>query len=218
MRELFALSVDYDPSYHQNYYKQLELVLENGKYPTKKLKAILDVNLVLEDTGKYDYINYIDLSCINKITATIENIKKIDNNFPSRARQKVSCGDLLVSSLGGSIKSIAIVNVGSKNLIASTGFFVIKNVEGLDKNFLMYILRTSIFQTLLERETSGAIMPSISRDNFLNLKIPLPPSAIQERIAEEIQKRKQKTLKLTEEAKGLLEQAKKQVESMILGE
>lgn len=70
---------------------------------------------------------------------------------------------------------------------------------------------------LANRKAIGAVIKHLNIDSFLNLKIPLPPLAIQEKIAEEIQKRKQKALKLTEEAKELLEQAKKQVESMILG-
>ncbi|RDU62293.1 restriction endonuclease subunit S [Helicobacter sp. MIT 14-3879] len=176
------------------------------------------INNILEDTKKYESINYIDLSSINKENGNIENIKSINSDFPSRARQKVHKGDLLVSSLSGSMKAIAIVDSKKENLIASTGFFIIRHTNDLLKNFLMFILRTNLFQELLKRESSGAIMASINQSELLNLKIPLPPLEIQQQIADEITHRRDKAKNLQQEAKEILKSAKKEIEQMILGE
>lgn len=207
----------FDPSYHQKYYQDLEKALQKAKYPLVKLAEKLLINNVLEDIAKYEAINYIDLSSIDKENGIIENIKNINNNFPSRARQKVCKGDLLVSTLSGSMKAIAIVNNSKENLIASTGFFVIRHTNGLLKDFLMFLLRINLFQELLKRESSGAIMASINQNKFLNLKIPLPSLTEQKRIANEIRQRQERAKKLQQEAKEILESAKKQVENMILG-
>lgn len=207
----------FDPSYHQKYYQDLEKALQKAKYPLVKLAEKLLINNVLEDIAKYEAINYIDLSSIDKENGIIENIKNINNNFPSRARQKVCKGDLLVSTLSGSMKAIAIVNNSKENLIASTGFFVIRHTNGLLKDFLMFLLRINLFQELLKRESSGAIMASINQNKFLNLKIPLPSLTEQKRIANEIRQRQERAKKLQQEAKEILESAKKQVESIILG-
>ena len=59
-------------------------------------------------------------------------------------------------------------------------------------------------------------MSAINRDSLLNLKIPLPPLEIQNKIAEEVKRRIQKAEELQKEAKEVLEKAKQEVEKMIL--
>lgn len=206
----------FDCEYHQIYYKKFENAIKNTKYKTVKLKEKIFINSQLEDTSKYEFINYIDLSCIEKEKGIIIDTIFMNKDFPSRARQRVGKGDLLVSTLSGSMKAIAIVEEDKENLIASTGFFVIKETDkDLLKYFLISILRTNLFQELLKREARGAIMSSINCNDFLNIEIPLPPIEIQQKIVNEINERKQKALRLQKEAKETLENAKSQVERII---
>lgn len=207
----------FDCEYHQSYYKALEEAIQKGKYQTEKIQDSVFVNQQLEYMEKYNFINYIDLSCIDKENGIIKDTILINLNFPSRARQKVHKGDLLVSTLSGSMKAIALIEEDKENLIASTGFFVINKVKNISKDFLISILRTDLFQILLKRKASGSIMSSINYNDFLNLKIPLPPLSVQEKIADEITKRKHKALNLQKEAKECLNSAKIQVEKIILG-
>ena len=206
----------FDCEYHQIYYKKFENAIKNTKYKTVKLKEKIFINSQLEDTSKYEFINYIDLSCIEKEKGIIIDTIFMNKDFPSRARQRVGKGDLLVSTLSGSMKAIAIVEEDKENLIASTGFFVIKETDkDLLKYFLISILRTNLFQELLKREARGAIMSSINCNDFLNIEIPLPPIEIQQKIVNEINERKQKALRLQKEAKEILENAKSQAERII---
>lgn len=206
----------FDCEYHQIYYKKFENAIKNTKYKTVKLKEKIFINSQLEDTSKYEFINYIDLSCIEKEKGIIMDTIFMNKDFPSRARQRVCKGDLLVSTLSGSMKAIAIVEEDKENLIASTGFFVIKETDkDLLKYFLISILRTNLFQELLKREARGAIMSSINCNDFLNIEIPLPPIEIQQKIVNEINERKQKALRLQKEAKEILEDAKSQAERII---
>ncbi|TXJ61266.1 hypothetical protein EPJ74_03250 [Brachyspira aalborgi] len=206
----------FDCEYHQIYYKKFENAIKNTKYKTVKLKEKIFINSQLEDTSKYEFINYIDLSCIEKEKGIIIDTIFMNKDFPSRARQRVCKGDLLVSTLSGSMKAIAIVEEDKENLIASTGFFVIKETDkDLLKYFLISILRTNLFQELLKREARGAIMSSINCNDFLNIEIPTPPIEIQQKIVNEINERKQKALRLQKEAKEILENAKSKIEEII---
>lgn len=206
----------FDCEYHQIYYKKFENAIKNTKYKTVKLKEKIFINSQLEDTSKYEFINYIDLSCIEKEKGIIIDTIFMNKDFPSRARQRVCKGDLLVSTLSGSMKAITIVEEDKENLIASTGFFVIKETDkDLLKYFLISILRTNLFQELLKREARGAIMSSINCNDFLNIEIPLPPIEIQQKIVNEINERKQKALRLQKEAKEILENAKSKIEEII---
>lgn len=206
--------IDYE--YHQKYYIDLQNAICKSKYPLVSLSNKISVNSQLENMKKYNFINYIDLSCIEKNNGIVKNIVFMNKDFPSRARQRVCKGDLLVSTLSGSMKAIAIVEEDKENLIASTGFFVIKETDkDLLKYFLISILRTNLFQELLKREARGAIMSSINCNDFLNIEIPLPPIEIQQKIVNEINERKQKALRLQKEAKETLENAKSKIEEII---
>ncbi len=57
----------------------------------------------------------------------------------------------------------------------------------------------------------------IIRETTESFKIPLPPLAVQNKIAEEVKKRMQKAEQLQKEAKEELESAKLEVEKIILG-
>jgi len=207
-----------DPYYYQPKFAEVEKAIERGKFEIKELMEFIKISNELENINNYETINYIDLASINKDLGSIQKIKQISSKeAPSRAKQKIERGDLLVSSLSGSLKSIAVFREEGNNYIASTGFYVIKKSEEYNNYFLFALFRSLPYQIIMEREATGAIMPAINRDSFLNLKIPLPPLEIQNKIAEEVKARMQKAEKLQEEAKSILEEAKEKVERIILG-
>ena len=212
-----AFSFEAFISTQMHYFDKMTKIWNEREYSVVRLGEIARVNTKLENIDNYEFMNYIDIASVSKEMGVIEKMKFLKSDFPSRARQRVFKGDLLISSLSGSQKAIAIVKSDEKNLIASTGFFIISNAADCLKEFLMDLLRTHFFQELLMRESSGAIMASINQKEFLNLKIPLPPLTEQERIAKEISQRKTQAKALKQEAKKLLESAKKEVEHIILG-
>ena len=213
----YLVSNRWDPYYYQPNFKGVEKAIENGKYETKKIGEILTVNDKFEDISKYNQIKYIDLASIRKDIGLVESIKTFyPTEAPSRARQKLEYGDLLLSSLNGSLTSIAVFDKKENNYIASTGFFIIKKSDEYNNIYLWALFRSSPYQLLLSREASGAIMSSINRDSLSNIRIPLPIIEIQNKIAEEVKNRIQQVEKLQKEAKEVLENAKKDVEMLIL--
>jgi len=207
-----------DAYYHQPKFEDVKKTMGNSKYLLKKVGKILEINSKLENIKDYKEINYVDLSSINKSLGIISKTKKIPSNkAPSRARQKILKGDLLISSLAGSLKSIAVVNLEGDNNVASTGFFIIKKSEDYNNNYFFALFRTSFYQRLLYRETAGAIMSSINKEKLEQIKIPLPPIQIQNKIAEEVRKRLKKAEQLQKEAKEEINLAKQKVEEIILG-
>jgi len=61
-------------------------------------------------------------------------------------------------------------------------------------------------------------MGHLSQDALKNIQILFPPLEIQNKIAEEVKRRISEAERLKTEASKIIEQAKKQVEGMILGE
>ncbi|MBP7496222.1 MAG: restriction endonuclease subunit S [Bacteroidales bacterium] len=210
----------FDPFYHQKYFTLLINNLYSGKYEVKKLENSLIISVKLEDISKYKFINYIDLSSIEKKFGIIynENIKTIEfPEFPSRARQYIENGDLLISGLSGSLKSIAIIDNKMDNLIASTGFFVIKkNIDKYNNRYIFALLRTSLYQALLGKLASGAIMASINYKDLCKLPIPFPPLNKQKEIADHITNIRRQAQLLKDKTKTVLEEASKEIEAILL--
>lgn len=206
-----------DPFYYQPKFKRLEQAIESGKYKTSKIGNALDVLSEGENIEEYESIKYIDLASIDRKLGTIGNFRELTpENAPNRARRRVTRGDLLLASLRGSLKSIAVVEDTSSDLIASTGFVVLKNSSEWNSYFLWALFRSWCYQVILERLTTGAIMSAFNKTDFEKITIPMPPLKVQNKIGEGAKLRQKKVEKLQKEAQEVVKKAKQKVEQMIL--
>jgi len=209
-----------NPYYYLPKFSKLNESLKKGNYEIVKLNEIVSISdkIINPQEKPEDIFIYVDLASINSKTGQIEKPKKITGkDAPSRARMLIREGDLLISSLSGSIDSIAIVPEELDNQVASTGFFVINKSRKLNNIYLFAVLRTKLFQELLIKEASGAIMSAIPKVKFESFKIPIPPLPEQQKIANEVKVMVETAERLKKEAKKELEEAKKKVEEIILG-
>jgi type I restriction enzyme, S subunit len=135
--------------------------------------------------GHDQLINYIDLSSIDQDTKTIQRNKPIvAKEAPSRARQLIQEGDVLVSTVRPNLNGVAMVDKSLDGATASTGFCVLRpNVKKLDCSYLFHWVKTSEFISDMVRKSTGASYPAVSDRIVLESKIPLPPIAEQKRIA-----------------------------------
>ena len=101
-------------------------------------------------------------------------------------------------------------------IVSSSEIFRIVLKEGLNAFYLSAWLNSNIQQIIFHRIKTGGIMGHLSQDALLQIKIPLPPLSVQNKIAEEVKKRMQKAEFLQKEAKEELENAKQEVEKMII--
>ena len=75
-------------------------------------------------------------------------------------------------------------------------------------------LRLPVVCEILDLHTTASMYPAISTTDLLNVPIPIPSSEVRSKIVELTQKSRRSR----REAKHLLEEAKRRVEAMILGE
>ena len=163
-------------------------------------------NLVNVDNAKYEpkkkqTYKYIELANVNggEITGCT---KDEGQNLPARARRKVSAGDVIVSSIEGSLSSIALVASEYDNALCSTGFHVVKS-GWINAATLLVFLRSEIGQQLLKRGCTGTILSAISNDEFQKIELP----KIKPEIQTQIQRKVEEAQKLMREAKEKYSQA-----------
>jgi type I restriction enzyme, S subunit len=134
------------------------------------------------DAGSFDYI---DLSSIDKDTKCIASIERHEcSEAPSRARQIVEAGDVLVATVRPNLNGVALVNGTQQGMTASTGYCVLRpNEDKLDARFLFHWVKTGVFVQRMVDVATGANYPAVSDAKVKASTIPLPPLAEQKRIA-----------------------------------
>lgn len=131
---------------------------------------------------------YIDISSIDNEFKRITNPKTIPvGDAPSRARQHVLAGDVLVSMTRPNLNAVAQVPATLGNAIASTGFCVLRTV-GADSRLLYYLVQTAPFVEEMSRRVTGALYPAVRPGDIHSYAVPVPPLPEQRRIAAEIEK------------------------------
>lgn len=135
--------------------------------------------------GSGDTFTYIDLSAIDQETKSIVGARDvICSDAPSRARQLVKTGDVLVSTVRPNLNGVARVSQELDGATASTGFCVIRpRADLLDSNYLFHWVKTPQFVAEMVMQATGASYPAVSDRIVLSSQIPLPPLPEQGRIA-----------------------------------
>ncbi|MGN6364500.1 restriction endonuclease subunit S [Asticcacaulis taihuensis] len=132
-----------------------------------------------------DEFAYIDLSSVDNLTKTITgNQSVVGSNAPSRARQRVNAGDILVSTVRPNLNGVARVPDNLDGATASTGFCVLRpKATKLDASYLFHWVQSSAFVDDMVRKATGASYPAVSDKIITQSEIPLPPLDEQKRIA-----------------------------------
>ena len=131
-------------------------------------------------------IIYIDISSINSENKKIMEYNTITSkDAPSRARQKIRYGDILVSTVRPNLNAVAIVDNKAENLIASTGFCVLRpNNKRIDGGYLFEFVKAQSFILSMTSQARGASYPAVSNKIVMDECIPLPPLERQKKIAD----------------------------------
>ena len=159
-----------------------------------------------------DVIKYIDISSIDNIRNVMTGYTEyVLQEAPSRAQQHIKKGDIVISTVRPNLKNVAITTYEDDNLVASSGFCVLRANKCLP-SYLMAIVCSEKFTEAMIKLVTGANYPAIKDSDVLNYVVALPPIKIQEQFAsfvEQIDKSKfeiQKSLEKLEILKKSLMQ------------
>lgn len=167
------------------------------------------------DPNKYpdNSFRYVELADIDTSIGIIRSASEIKGEeAPSRARRILKRGDVIVSSIEGSLEKVALVDEEYVGSLASTGFFQFR-MRGTHPEVFLVLAKSVILQAQLKRECAGTILTAIPNESLKRIMIPILPPEIQQRIAELVRQSHEARKK----AKELLEKAKSKVENLIEG-
>ena len=132
---------------------------------------------------------YIDISSIdNRLKRIVEPKRLPARAAPSRAKQHLQPGDVLVSMTRPNLNAVAIVPPDLKEAVGSTGFHVLRAVDGIESRWLFYAVQTHAFIDAMLNLVQGALYPAVRPKDIRGFGIEAPVLEEQQRIVAEIEK------------------------------
>lgn len=209
-KDSFVATGRLDAEYYQPKYEAYQAHVFNSAAGWDSLANICnlkDSNYTPKEASEYAYIELADIDKSGGITGCTRATGK---ELPSRARRKVAAGDVLVSSIEGSLTSCAIVPKSLDGALCSTGFYVV-NSGKINSETLLVLFKSELMQNLLKQGCSGTILTAVNKTEFQNIAMPIIDSGAQTQIAALIQT----SFALKAQSEHLLAIAKRAVEIAI---
>ena len=124
--------------------------------------------------GFDDIIDYIDISSVDNESKAIVAHQEIEGTeAPSRARQLLEVGDVLVSTVRPNLNAVAFVETAYKHtLVGSTGYCVLRTKEGVDNRFVFYFCQSPCFIEDMTAQATGASYPAVTASIVRNATVP----------------------------------------------
>lgn len=210
LKESFLETGRFDAEYYLPKYEDYCRLVQsyaNGYEPLGDVCNIKDTNYIPEEDVRYKYIELANIGKSGEITGC--DIQD-GEDLPTRARRLVHQGDVIVSSIEGSLESCALVTDDYDGALCSTGFYVLQSSK-LNSETLLTLFKSLPMQQLMKKGCSGTILTAISKPELEKLPVPIIRQEVQEEIAQHVQK----SFALRKEAMQLLENAKITVEQVI---
>ncbi|HDY6759182.1 TPA: restriction endonuclease subunit S [Klebsiella pneumoniae] len=120
----------------------------------------------INPNNKYGSWKYIDIASVDRFQKKIvlESVSDITpDSAPSRARQLVFAGDIIISTVRPNLNTVAIIPKELDGAIASTGFCVLRpNKLKVDTKYLFHYVKSEAFVNSLVKLATGANYPAVS--------------------------------------------------------
>lgn len=195
-----------DAEYYQPKYESIAQKL-NTSETVLSLCKLHDKSFVPQGHDSYQYIELADVGQSGDIS---DVDIQYGSDLPTRARRIVKSGQIIVSSVEGSLQSCALITDEYDGALCSTGFYVLDS-DCINSETLLVLFKSEPIQALMKQRCSGTILTAISKDELLSMPLPMIDEDDQKAIAAKVQE----SVSLRRQSKQLLEYAKQAVEMAI---
>ncbi|MBX7171351.1 MAG: restriction endonuclease subunit S [Pyrinomonadaceae bacterium] len=159
-----------------------------------------------------EHFEYIEIGSLTG-DGRAESEKLLSTEAPSRAQWIVKKDDVITSTVRPIRRLSALIETQQEDFVCSSGFAVLEP-KTIEAEVLLVWLRLPIISEILDLHTTATMYPAIAVDTLLRIPITKPSEPVSKQIIQKIQDSRE----AIKNAKQLLEDAKRRVEDMILGE
>ena len=150
-----------------------------------KIEDLVERNIasVKKSYQSGDEIEYIDISSIDNTSNTVVETTKYEvASAPSRAQQCVKNGDILVSTVRPINRNIAVVTSNLPNLVASSGFCILRPKDGY-REYLLSVVKSDAYTERMCDKASGGLYPAVNNSDVLSYGIHIPNKELAQKVS-----------------------------------
>lgn len=176
-------------------------------WEVKRLKNIVHLNpeSLPETTRPEHVIQYVDISNVEEVSGISPPLEMRFEDAPSRARRVVRSGDTILSTVRTYLKAIAYFEDPPENFIVSTGFAVLRPVNGVGPRYLYALVRCKEFVEMVVAHSVGVGYPAINPSELSCLPVWLPSPSEQNAIVAFLDRETAKIDELVKKKEQLVE-------------
>lgn len=204
-----------------SYKEHFEMI--SNKYPNRKLSSLVEIDPVIKFSAfnKDTIISFIPMECIDEKYGEISEQREISTS-QIKGYTKFEEGDLLWAKITPCMqngKSAIARHLKNGVGCGSTEYYVIRpKIEDLLIDYVYLMLRHSEVLKSAQNSFGGSAgQQRVPSQYMKSIVIPYPSKDIQQSIVDVIFERKQRAKQLQKEGAELLENAKQEIEKIILG-
>lgn len=167
-----------------------DLITNERGWETANLSTLVTDKKAVKRAARHflpnDVIHYIDIASIDNISHRMTSTIEVTFcEAPSRAQQIVENGDVLVSMVRPNLRNVASVCSGDNNLVASSGFCVLRSTS-FNGEFVRQLVLSDFFTDYLLTRVSGANYPAVREEDIRECIIGIPPIEMQQAFSEKM--------------------------------
>ena len=178
---LESVFINPEKNWNEKTLKEITTILGDGLHGTPKYTL----------GGEYYFINGNNLD--NGKILLKESTKRVSVLEYEKYKKDLNDRTILVS-INGTLGNVAFYN--NERIILGKSACYFNLVNGVDKNFIRYVLISPYFIKYAHREATGATIKNVSLKTMRDLKINLPPLEIQKSIVKKLDQLSEQTKKL----------------------
>lgn len=204
-----------DATYWKPKFQQIKKLLKNCQYPVKGLTEISQIQRgILIPPKKYEKgkKNYIRIADLGNLEINPAEIMKVD--FESKKGRVVE-NEILFTAIGATIGKVALIDSQFSGSYFSNNLTKIIPKK-VNPYYLLTLLASTLGQEQIKRYSTQTAQPKINNKELAKIQVSLPHLEVQQKIAKQTKYRIEKHKQLKSEAKNRVDEAKKEVENIIL--
>lgn len=153
-----------------------------------ELSDVVDIspeNLTSATPGSYRF-KYIDIGAVDKGLIDWHGVStQTFRGAPSRARRVVRANDVLLSTVRPGLQAHAFIDsqISNTNVVASTGFAVLRCTDNLYPRFLYHLVFSEVISRQLHQLETGSNYPAVNERDLAAVHFNMPSFEEQRRIA-----------------------------------
>jgi len=217
----------YDSYYYQGHFKKFFSSLNESIYPVHSIAEIAKkiASGITPLSGGDAYTTLTDgIPFIRSGNITIDGQIEYDDllylkpeiHYRVMKSSKLIKNDLMIAIVGATIGQVGIY-LDDREANINQAIALVRLKPGVNAEYVKELIKSSIGQMNLNRLKRPVARANINLEEISTIKIVLPPPEKQTEIANHIQNIRSQAKALQHEAANVLEEAKREVEKMILG-